>query len=727
MDMAREAMMNHSRADRPPPSNAQLRSELDLAGSLEAGRVIAECMRGASSTEKVACATSVEVREAIATATGRNSSSFSDRDLIKFADRSAKSAATKFMMDCRRNATGDEAAMRACMDGLKDEIARKGGRKNVSSSDAMRVLREGAEDSLTEFLRGCDRSGQDCKESARSALAAAKGMNPESVSDFELKARAKHAAESYMHGILKSCLQVAENKTRETIQACRDEAKSALKEASLGGLEPSKAEFLRGLDRAALAEAREAREQCGEDEAACLEDLRSRLVAMGQEGNITDEELVRLSREGAMEASQEELLACREAGEQAAGECVKNAIAKYRRLKGGRKPPRSERAHDVKSEWEMAKALEEGRRDACYSEGSNRDDITACLEEASEVEDALGDIFRDQPDDKKARCKKRSAKDADVSIIGRRYQSCRKSASSEQERSSCENEATTLTDKTDVGEDSEKVLKRYRAQSIATSVKDCNATRKKECRARGRSQMAEELGFKPREYAMMRKLGMLKHLAEEWAACVEAGSEDSTCETEAEAEFVDFTGADAQHFAEVKMKVETLATAIVNGFLTKFVKLRKLLVDIGTTGANCVPAIGTAIAAQLESTAANVSVLENITAQLCQLNDGLPLHPFTFDAPSGDDSTIEAAAEIIADNMEGSSITGGARRLGERRLSESVSEANAAQGIDEIVVTDSPTPSPNKKDTNRAVGGISSLGVTAFVLAAVLLLRAETA
>merc|ERR1719210_755678 len=112
------------------------------------------------------------------------------------------------------------------------------------------------------------------------------------------------------------------------------------------------------------------------------------------------------------------------------------------------------------------------------------------------------------PAEKRARQKKMAAKKADVKVIGQRFKECKRvAADNETLWQECKNKAKSLIEKTDVGEDVEIVLRRYRASTIATSLNDCASARGvdlKECRQEARS-MAAELGFHEREYAVMRK------------------------------------------------------------------------------------------------------------------------------------------------------------------------------------------------------------------------------
>merc|ERR1739844_194945 len=128
-----------------------------------------------------------------------------------------------------------------------------------------------------------------------------------------------------------------------------------------------------------------------------------------------------------------------------------------------------------------------------------------------------------------------------------------------------------------------------------------------------------------------------------------------------------------------------MADAIQNGQLTELVPQKWVDVELGTSGAVCSAGIGKGILAKLEDEK-NVSAhLEDITQKACRLMPGFPFHRFRIAVLEATDDQIDEEADRIASNFEGSLVEEG------RRLAESVNEVNSAQGMDEVVVADSPS------------------------------------
>lgn len=221
---------------------------------------------------------------------------------------------------------------------------------------------------------------------------------------------------------------------------------------------------------------------------------------------------------------------------------------------------------------------------------------------------------------------------------------------------------------------------------MAELAKDCEGT-KKECRAEARAAMEAEFGEKPRKYAVLKKVGLVKDLAEAMAACLEDGAAAATCKSEAETEFMSVTGRTADAFAELVEKVETLSTAIQNGQLTELVPQMFIDVELGTSGSACVLAIRQSITAKLDE-------FGNVTELPCALTDALPFYRLIVTPDAANDAEVQAEAEDLATSLDGADV---GRRLGQnlgRRLAESVSEVNSAQGVEEQVITDAPSPAP---------------------------------
>jgi len=245
----------------------------------------------------------------------------------------------------------------------------------------------------------------------------------------------------------------------------------------------------------------------------------------------------------------------------------------------------------------------------------------------------------------------------------------------------------------------------------------------------------EELGFKPRKFAVMKRLGVLKELAEGYAACLEDEASASECETEAQTLYTELTGGDASSFQELKAKVVKLAEAIQEGMLTRIVPRKEIEVEVGTSGSVCDSQIGQAMLDKLEDERSQSTLLDamtNFTERPCRLLAGVPFYLVLVPTPEADDADIEVEAERIALSFESAVLgsTPAPRRLGAgRRLSESVSEVNSAQGVDEEVVTDAPTPSPSPPtpslnprsvDTTSGTGryGAPLLSIAMLLLAA---------
>lgn len=692
-------------------SQRQLELDLKRAAALDAGRAIFACADQTNTAQaKKACILSDEVREALANATGKLESEISDGELRRYAEEYKKRIAAQLMKACKEM-TG-APAKRMCLNDAQEQIRKLTGETmRTVRAKAEQWAREGAGDEALELLRSCTPpTSSECKQEAKQALARSLGRSGAAdVSGFELDRFVRGATTRRIKQLMQTCMEEAgDNSTDQEMSTCKAEAREALKEAV--GL-VTEADFLKELDRVAEEQAREVFKTCGDDQAACRAELRRALAQSSgrRPEDLTESDVKKFQRRGAMQEGKDHLLACiraaKEAGEDAQ-DCLGASVDEVKAM------GQAVGARAKKLQRDLGMMLQESHREECAKQATEQE-AEACLEAGTaDLDDAMLLLLKDVPAAAREKRKKALQKSADVNIAGKEYVACRKAASTQQEKEACTAQVTTLLGKTDIVENAGAVLDRFRAKQLAQLATDCTGT-PAECRREARAMAEEELGFKPRKFAVMKRLGVLKELAEGYAVCLEDQASVSECETEAQTLYTELTGGDASSFQELKAKVVKLAEAIQEGMLTRIVPRKEIEVEVGTSGSVCDSQIGQAMLDKLEDERSQSTLLDamtNFTERPCRLLAGVPFYLVLVPTPDTDDADIEAEAERIALSFE-SAVLGSTptpRRLGAgRRLSESVSEVNSAQGVDEEVVTDAPTPSPSSPTPSLGPGGNS--------------------
>jgi len=682
-------------------SGLELDRELEKAAAVEAGVEIRTCMESAAdAAAKTACYTNADVIEAISNATGIPTDQLTERKVKGFVEQSARAMVADLMKTCNEDAS-DDAAKKQCLTDAKAEVEALMG-SSISGSKLQRFKREGAADDLMESLKACKGGGksrEECFTEGKSSFGKGMGKSGD-PSKYEMEKALYEAATREVKELMDACKDdMGGNFSESAMTACKTSAKQALSDAL--GKDVSEKEFVRFLRKAADDGMRDILENCGNDKSACKAELKKGVAAaMGKrEEDIKGYEVMEFKRKGSLKAAGDTLRDCREsaADDAAKKACLQTAEAEFKSLNkdlssGGKSGPRNKQIQGM-----MRKEMNEALRETCMQEAT-KEEFKACVAaDPDGVGSAMEDMFSGMSSDKKSKRKKAEEKNADIMVIGKQYKACMEVAADQSAKDACKTAVETDLAKTDVSEGVKAVLNRFRAKQMAQLVKDCEGT-KQECRAQARAAMEAEYGEKPRKFAMMKKIGLIKDLAEAMAACMEEdGTDEETCKSEAESEYMEVTGRSNESFVEYYEKVKTIADAIVAGLETVIIELKQIDVEVGTSGNACILSIGQAITSKVEAEDANSAAgfdFGNVTDKPCMLTDGVPFYRVIVETPGEDDAAIEVEAERVAGTLESTSL---GRRLDEnlrRRLSETTTEVNSAQGVDEQVVTDAPTPAP---------------------------------
>jgi len=200
------------------------------------------CMTNSTTADERFDCKNVTVRGALANAVGKTEAELSLGDIDYYLQRGAKDKMGATMSACMEVAGGDNAKMTACkQDTAKEALATARGKKSseVSGTELTKYLKEGTEAQVREKMKACvtTATGKSakaaCSQSAgRSAIAAGLGKREADVSKRDVLSYQKKAGEAGMVSMMKQCMETAGTDTAK-MTTCKTNAKATLGE-SLG-------------------------------------------------------------------------------------------------------------------------------------------------------------------------------------------------------------------------------------------------------------------------------------------------------------------------------------------------------------------------------------------------------------------------------------------------------------------------------------------------------------
>lgn len=676
----------------------ELERELEKAAEESARGIVKRCLDAASTdSDKEACFNSEEAKTEMAAISGRDPSEFKADDMREAMREGAASDLVEEVSNCQKNAQ-DENSRKECLrpsDEMKKQIADSRGKASgdVKDSEVREFLEEGAEEDMWSIMKSCGEDREACLESAKEMLGTATGQGKSDITDDQLARRLSNAMKDELAESMAACTRAATDDIAR--QLCRDILTDQVLSTADNRTKHSKGDKNQALKEAGKAAATDVVKDCQGTREECLTRLREKAAeSMGRRPeDLTEVEVERLNEEGSKEAAKESIKSCTSAKKDNAQATCGDALAVYA---AGRGKGDLDASEQRRVKQELAEDLEKDDIALCLKSES-REEYNACMENLKETSDVQDELFSGLDEKVKEAKKKRAKDDASVDAVGEIFRSCMEEAESDAEKEECKKEIKERSEIAGLTEDEDDVILKYKRNVVAASARACDASKRSECVHQAKEELVK-LGLKRRAFGVVKKLADLKEAAEAFAECQEESTVDGvddTCIEEAKSTLEELSGSTEIWSDEIQAKVQALGEALTEGREILIRKLRQVLVEAISSAATCSDAFLDRIIDRVMGVARNFTVPgsdrpRDITDKRCRVTFGKARYFCKVSTEDMDDDETQQLSDDISEDLTTAEITiERLRRLGERRLSETITETYADQEVEETSSTSS--------------------------------------
>eukprot|EP00927_Polykrikos_kofoidii_P081705 TRINITY_DN7943_c0_g1_i1.p1 TRINITY_DN7943_c0_g1~~TRINITY_DN7943_c0_g1_i1.p1 ORF type:complete len:737 (+),score=164.65 TRINITY_DN7943_c0_g1_i1:379-2589(+) len=665
----------------------------------------------ATQEEKAACRNNDNVKAVLAQIMGISQESVTEAMMMRLGvDEAIKSSHT-LIKECFKSAK-DDAAKKACRirGDLKDSIAAATGkdRNSLKDSDVRKIVEAGAEDSAFAAMRDC-KSRDDCLKRARNALAEATGVHPDAMKDVDIERKIRKGAARDTVKSMRACMAAAAGNEAQ-VQNCKNEARSALRDARPSRERPSDAEKANMIRETVAVAVSEVRASCADsNDAECKKKIKDEIaLQLGKNSDdLTELDVKSATYRASVVEVASEAKACREAKADDANASCADLYDLYVKAQGrSPKKGKSKKVEEAKMKLDVARKSAAMSKRTCF-ERKTKDEIKNCLESVKHDNEGVVSSLGDGEDATQIRKRKKCSNNmATTSALGDVFADCMEAATTEGEKTVCNEGMDLGLSAANVKEGRKAFVQKYRGQSVADAVAACDASDATKCRKQAMEKLKKS-GMKKHELRGVKLLGATKAAAVAWAACRDV-EEVTTCDRTARETYIAISGGDDSVFSDkVQAKVRKLGQAIMNGVATE-VRLKKSIdAGVSTDESSCSTASETTVLEKATMLAEDIDRrFGSLKSEGCNLVDGSPEYAFNVESNF---ANIESAAASLSTGMVGVSL----RRLGENRSHDTMSlhrrlavtsEAFASQSQEECSVDDRTCGSedPSRPDASNA-------------------------
>ncbi|CAE7302602.1 pum [Symbiodinium sp. CCMP2456] len=446
-------------------TDEEVEREIRKIAGEKAKHIVSTCSAAATTdAAKEACLSSAEAMQALATLTGRTLESIPEEELRLLFRKGAAEQVSEEVRLCMEAAESD-TEKRACFssDDIRDAIGESmgKGRGEVKDSDVRAYLEEGLKEEIWTMLEACpEDSKEQCMSAAKDMLAAVTGRPSSAITDDMIRQLLHDEMASELGERMRSCMDQAQDNTAK--EACRTTlATEALGVArgTQGGGAPSRTDVEEALKEAGRDKAKEVSKDCQGSREECMERIRDEAAkSMGRsKEDLSDMEVERLVMDGARDAAKEAARACAEARKESNTATCADPTEVYA---SNRRMPIDDDVDRKRIKQDLVKESEKDAMRTCMEE-SDKTGFDRCMGELAEPDEVAGELFRGLSDERKQNKEKRAKEDAAVEVVGERFQICMEAATTEDEKKACHDAMRAGAGMAGLKEDVEDVVKKF--------------------------------------------------------------------------------------------------------------------------------------------------------------------------------------------------------------------------------------------------------------------------
>ncbi|CAE7839821.1 unnamed protein product [Symbiodinium sp. CCMP2592] len=722
-------------------SDAEVEREIRKIAGEKAKHIVSTCSAAATTdAAKEACLSSAEAMQALATLTGRTLESIPEEELRRLFREGAAEQVSEEVRLCM-DAAGSDTEKRACFssDDIRDAIGESmgKGRGEVKDSEVREYLEEGVKEEIWTMLEACpEDSKEQCMSAAKDMLAAVTGRESSAITDDMIRKLLHDEMASELGERMRSCMDQAVDNTAK--EACRTTlAAEALGVArgTQGGGAPSRTDVEEALKEAGRDKAKEVSKDCQGSREECMERIRDEAAkSMGRsKEDLSDMEVERLNMDGARDAAKEAARACAEARKESNTATCADPTEVYA---SNRRMPIDDDVDRKRIKQDLVKESEKDAMRTCMEE-SDKTGFDRCMGELAEPDEVAGELFRGLSDERKQNKEKRAKEDAAVEVVGERFQLCMEAATTEGQKKDCQDAMRAGAGMAGLKDDVEDVVKKFQRNTVGMAARACNETQRPMCIEQAKEELKKS-GLKERAFGVVRQLAEMKAAAESWAACQEDSAEvNATCDSIAQAELEEISGSMSIWTEEVAAKVKALGEAMLEGREIVLRKLHAILLETLTDALNCSDAVLDKLAEKAQQTSdgfmPNATMgPRNVSNKECRIVWGLARYYCKVHTKDLNETETEDLSDSLGTDL-GTTDISGVRRLG-RRLAvitdsyagqeeeETTSTAGDGTSVTTTTTTTTTTTSAGMGSTSTSHGLVTSTYSISSILLTVWLL-----
>mmetsp|Transcript_96615 Transcript_96615/g.134008 ORF Transcript_96615/g.134008 Transcript_96615/m.134008 type:complete len:840 (-) Transcript_96615:334-2853(-) len=674
-------------------TDEEVEREIRKIAGEKAKQIVSTCSAAATTdAAKEACLSSAEAMQALATLTGRTLESIPEEELRLLFRKGAAEQVSEEVRLCMAAAASD-TEKRACFssDDIKDAIGESlgKGRGEVKDSEVREYLEEGVKEEIWTMLEACpEDSKEQCMSAAKDMLAAVTGRESSAITDDMIRKLLNDEMASELGERMRSCMDQAADDTAK--EACRTTlATEALGVArgTQGGGAPSRTDVEEALKEAGRDKAKEVSKDCQGSREECMERIRDEAAkSMGRsKEDLSDMEVERLNMDGARDAAKEAARACAEARKESNTATCADPTEVYA---SNRRIPIDDDVDRKRIKQDLVKESEKDAMRSCMEE-SDKTGFDRCMGELAEPDEVAGELFRGLSDERKQNKEKRAKEDAAVEVVGERFQICMEAATTEGQKKDCQDAMRAGAGMAGLKDDVEDVVKKFQRNTVGMAARACNETQRPMCIQQAKEELKKS-GLKERAFGVVRQLAEMKAAAESWAACQEDSVEvNATCDSIAQAELEEISGSMSIWTDEVAEKVKALGEAMLEGREIVLRKLQAILLETLTDALDCSDAVLDKLAEKAQQTSdgfmPNATMgPRNVSNKECRIVWGLARYYCKVHTKDLNETETEDLSDSLGTDLGTTDISGD-RRLG-RRLAV-ITDSYAGQEEEETTST----------------------------------------